>query len=143
MAYHRRLPHVYLQGRSLFLTWHLYGSLPQDRYPPPHHQSAGRAFVWMDRYLDRAEQGPRFLQQEAIATIVIRSLLRGVELNHYQLGAFVLMANHVHTLMLPRIPPGKLFKALKGYTAHEANKVLSRTGPFWQGESDDHWVRDD
>jgi len=46
--------------RWLFLTWHLYGSLPQAQYPPPHHLSAGRAFVWMDRYLDRAEWGLGF-----------------------------------------------------------------------------------
>jgi putative transposase len=33
-------------------------------------------------------------------------------------------------------------KSLKGYTAREANKLLSRTGePFWQKESYDHWVR--
>src|SRR5258708_20578187 len=60
MGSHRRLPHIYPQDRWLFLTWHLYGSLPQAQYPPPHHLSAGRAFVWMDRYLDRAERGLGF-----------------------------------------------------------------------------------
>src|SRR5712691_1105179 len=71
------------------------GSLPQAQYPPPHHLSAGRAFVWMDRYLDRAEWGPRFLQHESIATLVVNSLWRGAELGHYQLGAFAIMANPV------------------------------------------------
>lgn len=33
--------------------------------------------------------------------------------------------------------------SLKSFTAHEANRVLKRTGPFWQHESYDHWVRDD
>jgi hypothetical protein len=34
-------------------------------------------------------------------------------------------------------------KSLKGYTAHEVNRLLGRTGvPFWQRESYDHWVRD-
>ena len=78
MGSHRRLPHIYPQDRWLFLTWHLYGSLPQAQYPPPHHLSAGRAFIWMDRYLDRAEWGPRFLQHESIATLVVTSLWRGV-----------------------------------------------------------------
>ena len=94
--------------------FHLYGSLPQAQYPPPHHLSAGRAFVWMDRYLDRAESGPRFLQHESIATLVVNSLWRGAELGHYQLGAFAIMANHVHVLLLPRIPPSRLLKSLKG-----------------------------
>jgi putative transposase len=132
----RRLPHIYPQGRWLFLTWHLHGGLPRDRYPPPHHASAGQAFVWMDRNLDRAECGPRFLQQEAIAALVAGSLIRGVELGHYQLGAFAIMTNHVHTLLLPAQPPSRILKSLKGYTAHEANRLLRRTGePFWQRES--------
>ena len=142
MGSHRRLPHIYPQDRWLFLTWHLYGSLPQAQYPPPHHLSAGRAFVWMDRYLDRAEWGPRFLQNESIATLVVTSLWRGAGLGHYQLGAFAIRANHVHVLLLPRVPPSRLLKSLKGYTAYQANRVLGRTGePFWQRESYDHWVR--
>jgi len=96
----------------------------------------------MDRYLDRAEWGPRFLQHESIATVVVTSLWRGAELGHYQLGAFAIMANHVHVLLLPRIPPSRLLKSLKGYTAYEANRLLGRTGePFWRQESYDHWVR--
>ena len=52
------------------------------------------------------------------------------------------MANHVHVLLLPRIPPSRLLKSLKGYTAYQANRLLGRTGePFWQRESYDHWVR--
>jgi putative transposase len=98
----------------------------------------------MDRYLDRAESGPVFLRQEAIARLVVESLLRGVELRHYELGAFAVMANHVHVLLLPLIPPSRLLKSLKGYTAHEANRILGRTGePFWRRESYDHWIRNE
>jgi len=42
-----------------------------------------------------------------------------------------------------RTIPGAAF-TLKGTTAREANRLLSRTGePFWQCESYDHWVRND
>jgi hypothetical protein len=35
-------------------------------------------------------------------------------------------------------------KAIKGVTARDANKFLSRTGKvFWQDESFDHWTRDE
>ena len=69
---------------------------------------------------------------------------RGVGLGHYQLGPFVVMANHVHVLLLPLVPPSRLLKSLKGSTAREANRLLGRTGePFWQRESYDHWVRDE
>jgi hypothetical protein len=54
------------------------------------------------------------------------------------------MANHVHVLLLPLVPPSRLLKSLKGSTAREANRLLGRTGePFWQRESYDHWVRDE
>jgi putative transposase len=33
--------------------------------------------------------------------------------------------------------------SLKSYTAHQANRILRRSGRFWLGESYDHWVRDD
>jgi putative transposase len=98
----------------------------------------------MDRYLDEARCGPMFLAQEEIAQVVMDSLRKGAELGHYELGPFVIMANHVHVLLLPLAAPSKLLKLLKGGTAREANKLLRRTGePFWQHESYDHWVRDE
>ncbi|RPI12327.1 MAG: hypothetical protein EHM65_06090, partial [Acidobacteriales bacterium] len=58
--------------------------------------------------------------------------------------AFVVMPNHVHVLLTPRVLPSRLLKSLKGCTARQANRVLGRTGEiFWQSESYDHWVRND
>src|SRR2546421_555517 len=42
-----------------------------------------------------------------------------------------------------RSPLAEIMHSLKSYTAHEANKLLGRSGQFWQHESYDHWVRDD
>jgi REP element-mobilizing transposase RayT len=98
----------------------------------------------MDRYPDTASSGPVYLRQEAIARLVVESLFRGVDLGHYELGAFVLMANHVHVLLRPLVAPSRLLQSLKGATARAANRVLGRTGEsFWQRESYDHWVRDE
>jgi len=33
-------------------------------------------------------------------------------------------------------------QSLKGYTAHECNRLLGRHGQFWEHESYDHYVRD-
>jgi len=69
--------------------------------------------------------------------------MRGVSLGHYELRAWVLMANHVHVLLLPLISPSRLMQSIKGYTARQANLILGQTGrTFWQAESYDHWVRD-
>ncbi|MDQ6666451.1 MAG: transposase, partial [Acidobacteriota bacterium] len=117
---------------------------PYGAYPPPRKASAGEAFVWIDRYLDKACAGPLYLSQEPIARLVIASFHKGVELRHYELGPFVLMANHVHVLLLPHVPAPRLMKSLKGATAREANRLLGLTGqPFWQAESYDHWVRNE
>jgi hypothetical protein len=72
----------------------------------PHNASAGQAFVWIDRQLDRASSGPVFLRQQAIAQLVRDSIQRGVQLGHYQLGAFVIMANQVHVLLWPLVKAG-------------------------------------
>jgi REP element-mobilizing transposase RayT len=53
------------------------------------------------------------------------------------------MANHVHVLVTPLVSASKLLQSVKGYSAREANKLLERTGPFWQSESYDHWIRDE
>jgi putative transposase len=145
MDSHRRLSHINHPGKFLFLTWHLHGSLPIGLYPPPDKTNAGKAFVWMDRYLDTTTTGPMHLKTESIATLVEQSIHHCAgPLRYYDLEAYVIMANHVHLLVLPHVPPERFLQTIKGYTAREANRLLNRTGhPFWQSEVYDHWVRDD
>src|SRR5260370_24140994 len=140
----RRLPHWQPSGQPLCLTWHLHGSLPRNRFPPPSSGSASKAFVWMDRYLDEARSGPTWLQKEEIAQLVLRSIqYAGDSLQFYTLHAWVIMSNHVHLLGAPRVEPARFLQSVKGYTAREANRLLRRTRePFWQSESYDRWIRD-
>src|ERR1700693_5149772 len=119
MNSHRRLPHSYPEGQWLFITWTLHGSFPTGRFRPPAQATSGEAFAWIDRYLD-TPTGRQFLRQDHIAQLVVDSMYRGVELGHYELGPFVIMANHVHVLLLPLTSPSKLLKALKGVTARDA-----------------------
>ena len=140
----RRLPHIYPDAKRLFITWSLFGALPPSQLIPPAKFSAGQAFVWIDRRLDSRRTGPLYLRQPAVAELVVNSIYKGVELGHYDLHAYVVMANHVHLLIEPKVHASLLLKSLKGATAREANKTLGRTGiPFWQRESYDHWVRND
>jgi putative transposase len=138
----RRLPHIYPEDTPLFLTWHLHGSMPASLLPPPGPLSSGQAFVWLDRQLDNPRNGPMYLRQPDMARIVVGSIHKGVELDHYELNAYVVMANHVHLLIHPKIAPDRIMKSLKGATAREANRLLGRTGEsFSRKESYDHWVR--
>ncbi|MEQ1947825.1 MAG: transposase [Bryobacteraceae bacterium] len=137
----RRRPQIYPEGRWLFLTCHLHGSIPHGIYPPPG-LPPWKTFVWIDRFLDLAQSGPMYLQMESIAGLMVESLQWGAENGRYELGPYVIMANHVHALFLPKVPVPKLMQGLKGYTGKEANRILGRTGePFWQSESNEHFVR--
>jgi putative transposase len=146
VAFHRRrLPHWQPSDKPLFLTWHLHGSLPRHRFPPPASPSAGQAFVWMDRYLDQARSGPTWLIREEIAHVVVDAIqYAGSILGYCDLHAYVVMANHVHLLVEPRVSPSKFLQSVKGFSARQANWILNRSGqPLWQSESFDHWVRDE
>ncbi len=106
--------------------------------------TSGKAFVAMDRILDNARTGPLFLREPEIADLVTKALRDGDrKFCRYELHAFVVMANHVHVLVTPHVIATKWLGPLKGFTAHEANRILGRHGMFWQDESYDHRVRSD
>jgi putative transposase len=178
MTYHRRnLPHWFPAGSAVFLTYRLYGSLPQNvisrlkvtqrlverEIDGPAGSSDElselklirhkQLFARIDSALDKATAGPRWLGEPEIASLVQTALLsRYADL--YKLWAYVVMINHVHVLLRPKISRlgsnpvinavSGITKNLKGYTAREANRILQRTGqPFWQQESFDHWPRNE
>ena len=168
--YERNLPHWQPEGKAIFLTWRLYGSLPK-RYPCGTATPAcagtkrtgkssgvtdagaiiqvqqkadwGRKFRIVDAELDRASHGPLWLRVPEISGYVGDALIRGAELGHYDLHAWVIMPNHVHVLLDPRVPLWRITRGLKGVSGRDANATLGRVGkPFWQDESFDHWIRD-
>ena len=121
----------------------------------------GRFFTDYDRYLD-SNREIAWLADPRVAALV-RTSLHHYDGGLYHLLAYCVMPNHVHVLLQPtadltplddRAWPGDeeagrggplaaIMRRLKSYTAREANKVLGRSGQFWQHESYDHWVRDD
>jgi len=167
--YERNLPHWQPEGKALFVTWRLWGSFPVSararvravesrvgkggnargqecpRHGGPRRLSSGEYFLAMDRELDRARTGPTWLSDSRVAGAVVATLRRGDhELGHYRLDAFVVMPNHAHILIEPRIDPVRVLKGIKGTAARACNLVLGRTRqPFWQDESFDRWVRND
>src|SRR5713226_10363743 len=115
MSFHeRRLPHCQPEGRDLFLTWRLHGSLPPNRYIPPEGLTTGQAFAWVDRYLDRAGYGPTWLKRPEVAQLVAAALQYGQDtLRHYTLHAYAIMTNHVHLLISPLAPPCQILQSLR------------------------------
>jgi putative DNA methylase len=101
---------------------------------------SGKAFVAMDRLLDTNRDSPRWLQRPDLVQIGMDAILKGTE-DAYDLHSWVVMPNHVHMLITPRMDVSRILQRPKGSTAFHANKLLALTGPFWQDESYDRLVR--
>ncbi|MFU8893386.1 MAG: (E)-4-hydroxy-3-methylbut-2-enyl-diphosphate synthase [Luteolibacter sp.] len=90
-----------------------------------------------------ASNGPRPLADPKIAALV-ENALKFFDGQRYDLLAWSVMPNHVHALLKPFEEHAleKIIQSWKTHTAKEANRMLERSGTFWQEEYYDHIVRD-
>jgi putative transposase len=139
--YRRKLPHWQPEGKPIFLTWRLYGSLPRAQVA--RALTEGERFLIVDRQLDAATAGPTFLKNPQVAATVQETMLIAArKWDLFDLHAWVIMSNHVHALLEPHGPLQEVTRAVKNTSSRQANLILGRTGqPFWQAESFDHWIR--
>ncbi|HEU0038600.1 MAG TPA: transposase [Verrucomicrobiae bacterium] len=95
----------------------------------------------IEKYLD-AGHGECWLRRPDIARLVEAALLH-FDGARYRLLAWCIMPNHVHALMETQegFPMDGVLHSWKSYTSHEANKLLRRSGEFWQREYLDRYVR--
>ena len=126
------------------MTWRLDGSLP-TAVVTDLWTSDGPKFVEFDRLLDAVPTGPRWLEHPDIASIVVNSLQKGERESRYELGAWVLMPNHVHLALRPLGDHdlASTVRGIKGSSAREANRLLNRSGSsFWARDYFDRRIRD-
>lgn len=161
--YRRRLPHIQIAGSTYFITFRLMNSLPVDALEKlaeekkkidklPQNQKGLAHQAWFekyDNYLDQALHGNLYLKNEQVADMVAESILfrNG---KSYDLTSYCIMLNHAHLVCTPLEKSDGIFyslteilHSLKRHTAREANKILQRSGAFWQDESYDHFIRDE
>jgi REP-associated tyrosine transposase len=142
--YQRNLPHWHPDGRAIFLTWRLHGSLPRGFVDNLRRlkKEPGKQFAAADERFDAAATGPRWLGDPEIAGYAQAAMERGAEMGYLVLHAYVVMPNHVHVLLEPRVALRRITGGIKGQSARDANRKLGCAGKaFWQDESFDHWVR--
>lgn len=86
----------------------------------------------------------RPFDKAALACLVEETLWFGYG-ERYVLDAYVIMPDHVHLLARPLAgwSLAKILQGIKGFSAREINRVLSRKGTFWQVENFDHLVRNE
>jgi len=159
------LPHWTQTGAMYAVTFCLVDSLPAGVLEQWHmernriiHQAEaqGRELTSHERqeltmlYCDRIESylnarhGQCYLQETKVAELV-QNALKHFDGKRYDLIAWAVMPNHVHTILRPyegfELPD--ILHSWKSYTANKANELLGRTGAFWQSEYYDHLIRDE
>ncbi len=141
------LPHFDPGEIPQFITIRLADSLPQNLLNQWQQQLAHDQITDVDfrrrieLYLDQG-YGSCALRDERVAKMVQENLQHfdGVK---YKLHAWVVMPNHVHYLATPLagFTLSEVVHSCKSFTAHEANKILNRTGRFWFPEPFDRYIR--
>ena len=75
---------------------------------------------------------------------VVADTLRYFDQQRYSLDEFVVMPNHVHTLVMPASKGALsgIVHSWKSFTANQVNRLLNTSGALWEDETFDHAVRD-
>lgn len=97
----------------------------------------------IDKYED-VGYGHCFLKDARIASMVLENLFHfnGIR---YNVLRWCIMPNHVHVLIevMDGWTLSTIMHGWRSYTAHQANKILERTGVFWMEEYFDRYIRDE
>jgi putative transposase len=157
-----RLPHWQQEGAVYFVTFRLADSVPSSLLNQWRDEREGWLRVhlepWsfeiereyhqrfsgaIERWLDEGH-GACLLRRHDCAEIVAETL-RHFEGERVMMISFAVMPNHVHVLFVqnPEWPLEKLIRSWKGFTARQLNKLLGRSGNFWQRDYFDRLVRDE
>ena len=158
-----KLPHWEEHYAIYFVTFRLGDSLPQSVLRKFEFErtniiatakTAGRALTSFEKtrldelFSEQIEQkldtgaGSCFLAKAAVADQVAETL-RHFDRIRYHLYTWCVMPNHVHVLfrLLADCELAEVLHTWKSYSAKNANRLLSRTGRFWQHEYYDHLIR--
>ena len=170
--YRRNLPHIQPRGATFLVNFRLVGSLPievAERLSAEAEHLEKKLLTITDRKekqllrdrdqrklfpkwedeLHKSQTGPFWLQDERIAEIVADSILYH-DGDWFDVLAYCILPNHVHLVLIPYESSDiadysltKIMHNIKRNSANHANKVLGRTGAFWQHENYDHFARDE
>jgi putative DNA methylase len=144
-------PHFDGEGVTQHVCFHLFDSLPQhvlDKWREelkslPEKDAEVEKRMRIQNFLDSG-YGSCFLRDDRLAEIVENALLH-FDGERYALHAWCVMPNHAHTLFTPEagFKMSKIVHSWKSFTANECNKVLERTGKFWEHEPFDRYIRNE
>jgi len=126
-----------------------------------YHKLNKEHFLEMEKILDSCSYGNVWLGNKKVAEI-IKKTFHFYDDKRYNLICYTIMPNHIHLIFFPLIESynnflqvhikkkktedtfyfvTKIIQDIKKYSAKESNKILKRSGKFWQSESYDHVIR--
>ncbi len=143
------LPHFDGGQIPQFITARIFDALPQKVLQRFKHELERKGVEYIEfetrkqieKFLDQG-YGESFLKNEEVAQMVADALKFHAD-KKYKLIAWVIMPNHIHFLAVPleNFSLAEITHSIKSFTANRANKILHRTGEFWQKESFDRYIR--
>jgi REP element-mobilizing transposase RayT len=140
------LPH-FDDACTQFITFRLFGSLPKEWFERLKEALQFKQ-ITIHEYHKKIEsrldagEGPCWLSKPRIARVVQDALIY-FHNRRYILHRWSIMPNHVHLLItiLPANSLPNLIRSIKRHTAANANRLLSRSGVFWQRDYFDRYIR--
>jgi len=151
--FHRRnLPHLYYNEGIYFITYRLYGSIPQSELEKLQVKMNSlsmdeqkKIFDEYDKLLDTDPAGTNFLSIPQIAEICKQSIsfFDGKDI---RVICYCIMPTHIHLvfeLLNKKKSISNIMGSIKKFSARKSNEYLKRKGTFWQSESFDRLVRDE
>ncbi len=160
--YERHLPHWRQEGATYFATFNLADAVPaniqqaiesikrdwehktrQTRDERSWRDFAKRVYKLAERALD-AGYGKCWFRKPLYFNELHRSLMNGHN-QRYELGCYVIMANHCHVAIRPYcgIELEDELGAIKRATSRYINEHEGGSGPLWTQESYDRIIRDE
>ena len=147
------LPHF--ENRAIqFITFRLYDSVPKELIEEwktvlamendvEHPTDVARQ---MHKLVDKFEDsgyGQCFLADSRVSDMMEQTLKHD-DGKKYDVISYCIMPNHVHVMI--RVYEGVSLSSIlhtwRSYSAHEANKILERSGEFWMKDYYDRYIRD-
>ncbi|MCO6509892.1 MAG: transposase [Aridibacter famidurans] len=152
-GWHRRgyLPHFDGEWTAQFITFNLADAVPKrllDRWRVElPRQRTDKEFLKLYRRLERAldrGSGECYLRDPKIAQTVERTL-QFYHGKKYSLLNWVVMPNHIHMLIVPMLNTSvsTIMRLVKTFSAKEANRILGRSGRFWNEDYFDRYIRNE
>jgi REP element-mobilizing transposase RayT len=149
------LPHIVKHEGIYFVTFRLADSLPAEilshwkqelvwkKGAAENPRIKDLIYQYQERvqkYLDQS-YGNCWLNRPEVASIVDKTI-RYFNNVRYQLLVWTIMPNHVHVLLqvLGTFTLSSILHSWKSYSARESNRLLGRTGDFWQREYFDRLI---